>query len=116
VSIRLPMHTDFLQQLADAHIVRGCDHLLLLSFVQGTLRSDCGRLSPSAALRSSCLHTPHALSDTTCTPPFFCIHSFASAVHKEMYQSPPEAIFSAVAIAVPWYGLVFQPFAYFFST
>ena len=29
VSIRLPMHIDFLQQLPDAHIVRGCDHLLL---------------------------------------------------------------------------------------
>jgi hypothetical protein len=46
-----------------------------------------------------CFHTPHAPSDTTCTPPFFCTHAFASAVHKEMYQSPPKAIFSAVAMA-----------------
>jgi hypothetical protein len=37
-------------------------------------------------------------SGGTCTPPFFCTHTFASAVHKEMYQSPPEAIFSAVAM------------------
>ena len=29
VSIRLPMHIDFLQLLPDACIVGGCDHLLL---------------------------------------------------------------------------------------
>jgi hypothetical protein len=44
------------------------------------------------------LPRPHALSDSTCTPPFFCTHTFASAVHKEMYQSPPATIFSAVAM------------------
>ena len=71
-------------------------------FVQGTLLSECGLLSPLAALLSSCFHTPHSPSDTTCTQPFFCTHTFASAVHKEMCHSPPEEI-----LQLPWYGLVF---------
>ena len=41
------------------------------------------------------------LQQTNCLwPLFFCTHSFSSAVHKEMYQSPPEAIFSDVTMVL----------------
>jgi hypothetical protein len=59
---------------------------------------ECGQLFPLAVLLSSYFHTPHAAFDTACTPQFFYTHTFASAVHKEMYQSPPEAISFAVAM------------------
>jgi hypothetical protein len=60
------------------------------SFCPRHPRSGCGQLSPLTVLHSSCFHFPHAPSDIACTPPFSCIHTSASAVHKGMCQSLPE--------------------------
>jgi hypothetical protein len=62
----------------------------------------------------SCFLAPHAPSDTSCTPPFSCLRTFASAVHKEIITVPvlPGTIFSAFVRV--W--TCFYPFPYFFST
>ena len=103
VSMCVPMHTS----CSSSRMHELCA-AVTTSFVQGTLPPECGQLSPSAALRSSCIQTPHAPSDTTCTPSFFFTHNFASAVHKEMCQSPPEAIFSAVDMLWTWFLTISQ--------
>jgi hypothetical protein len=106
VSIRLPMHIDFLYHFTHARIVRGSDHLLLSKAPRALNVADCLLLQLSVPAASTLLmrFLTQRASRRFSVP--ILLHF---AVHKEMYQLPPEAVFSAINFttsssraAIPW--------------
>jgi len=79
-----------------------------ISFCPKHPASECGQLSPLAALCSSCFHSPHAPSYTVCTLLFPCSHTSPSAVRKGRCQSLPGATFSAVAMVWTCFLAIFR--------